>query len=285
MAIFETNFFSGTLGRFVDVTIINPSDTPPMFTKGNPYYQRPTKTLLLLHGYSGHRSDWLLGGHAREIATRYNFCVVLASAENKFYLNLPGTGNKYSDFFGVELPNFVHNAFHLSKEKEDNLVGGYSMGGFGALHVGLSHPDTFGGIVALSSALIVHQVAEMKPTDKPAQNVMADYDYYVTTFGDPEKVLTSKNNPEVLIEDLQKEGKPLPAIYMACGSEDFLIERNRAFDAWLTEKGVEHVFEEGPGIHNWDFWNVFIHPGIRYVLGEDITAGEPAETTETASEK
>ncbi len=277
MAIFETNFFSGSLGRFVDVTIINPSDTPPMFTKGNPNYQRPTKILMLLHGYSGHKSDWLLGGHAREIASRYNFCVVLASAENRFYLNLPGTGNKYSDFFGKELPAFVQNAFHLSKEKEDNLIGGYSMGGFGALHVGLSHPDTFGGIIALSSALIVHQVASMKPTDPT--NAMADYDYYVTTFGEPDKVLKSKNNPEVLIEDLLKEEKLLPAIYMACGTEDFLIECNRDFDAWLTEKGVEHVFEEGPGIHNWDFWNVFIHSGIKYVLGEDNSDEEPAENT------
>lgn len=268
MAVFDTTFYSMALSRIVDITIINPFDTPPMFTKGNPHYERPAKTLLLLHGYSGHKSDWLLGGHARELANQYNLVIVLASAENKFYLNLPGTGNKYSDFFGKEIMDFVHKAFHLSAAKEDNFVAGYSMGGFGALHLGLSHPDTFGGIVALSSALIVHQVATMKPSDNP-QNAMADYDYYATTFGDPKDVLTSKNNPEVLLEELLQKEKELPTIYMACGTEDFLIEPNRAFDAYLTEKGVEHTYDEGPGIHNWDFWNVFIHSGLQTLLGTD----------------
>ena len=138
------------------------------------------------------------------------------------------------------------------------------MGGFGALHVGLSHPEQFGSIIALSSALIIHQVATMTPG---FSNPVADYDYYAQTFGDPAAVLTSRNNPEVLVRDLKAAGAAIPSIYMACGTEDFLVESNRAFAAFLKEQQVPVKYEEGPGVHNWDFWNPHMDAAIRYHLG------------------
>ena len=49
-------------------------------------------------------------------------------------------------------------------------------------------------------------------------------------------------------------GKKIPEIYMACGTEDFLLEPNRAFHKFLEEQGVKHTYEEGPGIHDMKFW-------------------------------
>lgn len=71
------------------------------------------------------------------------------------------------------------------------------MGGFGALHTALTFPDSFGKVAALSSALIIHSIASMKPGD---DNGIANYDYYRECFGEPENVIQSDNNPETLIK-------------------------------------------------------------------------------------
>lgn len=264
MAQMTITIFSQSLKRFTDFCLILPTDTPPEFAGQNPAYQRPPKTLFLLHGYSGSMHDFLFSGNAQNLAMKYNLAIVCASGENSFYLNQKGTGRAYGDYFGVELPAYLQKTFGIAKTPEETMIGGFSMGGFGALHVGLSHPEQFGSIIALSSALIIHQVATMTPG---FSNPVADYDYYAQTFGDPAAVLTSRNNPEVLVRDLKAAGAAIPSIYMACGTEDFLVESNRAFAAFLNEQQVPVKYEEGPGVHNWDFWNPHMDAAIRYHLG------------------
>ena len=53
---------------------------------------------------------------------------------------------------------------------------------------------------------------------------------------------------------------------MACGTEDGLLENNRELRDFLQEKGVEHVYHESPGIHNWVFWNQYLEPAIQWML-------------------
>ena len=86
-------------------------------------------------------------------------------------------------------------------------------------------------------------------------------------FGDLETLETSDKNPEVQVQMLKAAGKPLPKLYLACGTEDGLIEANREFDAFLTAEGVAHTFEEGPGKHNWTFWNKHLPRGLEAILG------------------
>lgn len=139
------------------------------------------------------------------------------------------------------------------------------MGGFGAIHTGLSYPDTFGKIVALSSALIIHDIEDQKPG---FQNDMADYDYYTSVFGPLDKLKESPNNPEYLVKDLMKKGIELPELYMACGTEDFLLEQNRAFRNFLKREGAAVCYEESTGIHDWKFWNEYLAKGIQWALEE-----------------
>ncbi len=53
---------------------------------------------------------------------------------------------------------------------------------------------------------------------------------------------------------------------MACGTEDFLIEENRGFYDFLKSKAVEVEYVEGPGNHNWDFWDKYLEPSIQWLL-------------------
>ena len=139
------------------------------------------------------------------------------------------------------------------------------MGGFGALHTGLAFSQNYSKIAALSSALIIHQLRHMTPQDN---NPMANYAYYQDIFGDLQTAHLRECNPEVLIQQKLEAGEKLPGIFMACGTEDFLIEPNRAFAAFLKENNVDFEYKESTGVHNWKFWNEYTEPAIRWMLDE-----------------
>ena len=183
--------------------------------------------------------------------------------DNSFYLDGKATGRAYGRFIGEELVNYVARTFNLSSNKEDISIGGLSMGGFGAIHTGLQYPETFGKIVGLSSALIIHNI---KNIESDFIDDIANYEYYAMTFGDLKLLETSDNNPEVLYNKLKMAGKRIPPIFMACGTEDFLINENRAFHEFLLSENADVDYNESPGIHDWKFWNEYLEPGIQWIL-------------------
>lgn len=260
MALANVEFYSDCLRRCVTCKVIIPTDVDG---KDNPAYDRPMKTLVLLHGYSAMCADWIWNSQVMEVANRYNLCVVLPSGENSFYLDGKETGRAYASFIGKELLTFMRKTFGLSEKREDTYIGGFSMGGFGAIYLGLRFPDTFSKLFALSSALIMHEVMEMKPG---SHNGVANYEYFKLMFGEPTELEKSDNNPEVLAKKLLEKGKKIPGIYMACGTEDFLFKENRAFESFLTENKIEHVYKESAGEHNYQFWNSYLEPSVKWLL-------------------
>lgn len=249
--------------KFLDACKVNGK----LYGMGNTYYERPTKILVLLHGYNGGNLDWALYSNASEISSKYNLAVILPSGENSFYLDSEATGHKYATFVGQELIDYVRNTFHLSSRKEDTFVGGLSMGGFGAIHTALQFPDTFEKAFSLSGALIVHNVEKMAPGFK---DMMANYDYYKSVFGDPAFVLESDNNPETQIKKLKEENHRIPGLYMAIGTEDFLYKENQIFRHFLEEEKIDFEYHESTGVHDFVFWNANIEPAVRWLLGEGI---------------
>ncbi|MBR0355743.1 MAG: acetylesterase [Oscillospiraceae bacterium] len=237
------------------------------FLPHNPNYDRPARTLILLHGFSGNCQDFLLNSVASEISFMYNMAVVMPSGGLNFFLDLPATGQKYMSFIGEDLINYLRETFGLAATREDTYIGGASMGGFGAMHTAFAYPERFGGVVAISSALIIDELKDMKPgyMDK---NVMANYDYYVHTFGDLQTAKERDVNPEVLYRKLKAEGKPLPRIYMACGTEDFLLQHNRDMRDFLRAENADMRYEEGPGVHTWSFWNPRTVEGLQWLLSK-----------------
>jgi S-formylglutathione hydrolase FrmB len=231
--------------------------------EGNENYNRKMKTLFLLHGYSGSSKDWLLGSPVQELALKYNMAVIMPSGDNSFYLDAKGTGRAYCKFVGQELVDYIRNTFNIAMDKEDTFIGGLSMGGFGAIHTGLFYPETFGKIVALSSALIIRKIMNIT---EDFTDAIADYDYYTSVFGNLDELENSVNNPEYLVKKLKEENKKIPDIYMACGTEDFLIEDNREFYKFLKDEEVDVKYIESPGAHTWDFWSSNLEPSIQWLL-------------------
>ncbi|MCL2720738.1 MAG: alpha/beta hydrolase-fold protein [Treponema sp.] len=262
MANIKIEFFSNSLVRTVAFEMYIPNDfRTDIPREHNPYYDRNLKTVFVLHGYTGWGKGWTT---MYELAEKFNFALVFPSAENSFYLDMEATSGKYGTFVGSELIEYIRKTFGLCKTNEDTYISGLSMGGFGAIRTGLAYPDTFGKIVALSSALIVHDIADMKPGDSD-RNGLGNYHYYRNFFGDLDKVIKSDNNPETLVEKLLQQKISIPKIYMACGIDDFLLETNRRFHKFLIERNVNVEYIESNGGHDMDYWNEYFTKGFEWL--------------------
>lgn len=262
MSQLSIEFFSNVLKRPVQFKMVIPNDLNPDWNVPQKRKGEPMKTLFLLHGYTGAAGNWV----PEELPALYNFAIVMPSGENAFWVDGISTGHKYATFLAEELVNYVRSTFHLAMTKEDTFVMGLSMGGYGALHTALAYPETFGKAIGLSSAIIIHGIAHMKPgTD----NGVANYEYYRECFGDLEVVEQSRNNLEVLVDEIIENKTEMPEIFMACGTEDFLLEPNRAFHNYLESKGVSHKYYESKGIHDMVFWTEYAKKLVPMLFEEE----------------
>lgn len=221
---------------------------------------RRIRTLFLLHGYTGDAELWV----PEELAQKYHVAVIAPNGENGFWLDGCSTGHQYGTFVGKELVSYVRRTFGLAMSEEETCIMGLSMGGFGALHTALAYPEHFGKVAAMSSALIVHEIAHMKPGEG---NSVANYDYYHECFGDLETVEERSSNPEVLAKQLKENGIRLPEIFMSCGTEDFLLEENRTFHRYLDSIEIPHTYLESKGDHNMIFWNEYAEKFMELMFG------------------
>ena len=92
-------------------------------------------------------------------------------------------------------------------------------------------------------------------------------------FGKLTELVGSDKDYKALILRLKEQKAEIPRIYMACGLEDFLLETNRDYHAFLEENGVDVSYEEGPGSHEWDFWDRYILKLLSWLPLETATEG------------
>lgn len=257
MAYYTIKLFANSLKRHTTFEMLIPND----IREDMPRDGRNMKTLFLLHGYMGSAGNWI----PEYLAEKYNFAIVMPNGENSFWLDSISTGHKFCTFVGKELVDYIRKTFGLAAAAEDTYIMGFSMGGFGALHTAFTYPETFGKTAALSSALIVHDIAGMKAGE---DNGVANYEYYRECFGSLDTVSESENNPEILIKKLKKQGRTIPEIYMSCGTEDFLLENNRKFHNFLDENKIPHRYYESAGGHDMTFWNEYAVKFVEMMFGD-----------------
>lgn len=261
MAILEINFYSKMLKRSTTILAILPVDRPDRnFQKD--VDSENLKTLYLLHGYAGNYMDWLWGARIVELSMRYNVAVFLPSGENSFYLDDEEKEEYFGEFVGNEIIEFTRNVFPIPQKREKTFIGGLSMGGYGALRNGLKYNKNFGGIIALSSALIIHKISGIP---KDYRNAYASYNYYRRVFGDLNSLIGSDKDINALVTKLKQEKSSIPKIYMACGKDDFLVQENRDLFNFLKNEGLDVIYEEGEGGHDWDFWNKYIAKAFEWL--------------------
>ncbi len=247
MALFQCHFFSDVLGLSSSMTVILPQQskdvTAPHHNRGAMRYP----TLYLLHGLSDDHTIWQRRTSIERYVDPLGLAVVMPAVDRSFYTDM-AAGNRYWTFISEELPALAQSFFPLSSAREDTFVAGLSMGGYGAFRLALAHPERFAAAASLSGALDVVEVALLEEDDswRPSKRDI---------FGDPEKVKGSEMDLLHLADRLVESGSERPALFQWCGTEDWLHAANVRFKQHADEIGLRVDFSDGPGDHQWKYWD------------------------------
>jgi S-formylglutathione hydrolase FrmB len=229
MSILNVRFRSEALGKHTSFNVIHPDEGDGTFP-----------VLMQLHGYSDDSHSWLVNSRLAQHAAAFRMIVVLPDGGTSRYLNLPGHERfgmqRYEDLMMNDIPAEVNRLFHVRPGAW--AIGGLSMGGFGALRLGMKHPDRFASIWAHSAGL--------RPLDESFLAALED-----------------RNDASLEhYAGLLKRRGSRPVISFDCGVDDELIEYNRAFDRHLTDIGIDHAYHEHPGAHTWEYWDLHVQEAL-----------------------
>ena len=251
MAVAEMRFFSESLSLATSVQLILPmprrADVPV----------KPLPTLYLFHGMGDDDTAWLYKTNIERYATEAGLAVVMPDGELSCYENMVH-GCAYRDYILNELPRVVSNCFPLSDRREENFIAGCSMGGFGALKLGLAKPENYAAIGCFSAAHVEYQ------PDSYRNKHMLEL-----VYGD------SLAKIEAQIErDALNPSRPPLTVWHACGDEDVLKDnalKTRDFLSGIP--GLDYHFEMLPGKHDWALWDEMVR---RFILSLNLKKAEVA---------
>lgn len=264
MAFMTCHYYSSTMQRNIAVNVIIPTpqgneQITDTSTQEHYCYEKGLPVVYLLHGAYGDYCSWMRFSNIERYAQERCCAVVMASGGNEFYQDMY-RGLAYRTFFTQELPAFITSIFPVSKKREDTYIAGFSMGGYGAWYLALSTPELYCKSASMSGAL------DITSAYKDCKKGLIDSPFpWNEIFENPEALEGSDKDLFVLYEKCKKNGL-VPELYQACGTEDFLYQMNLKAKARMEEMGASLVYDEGPGGHNWDFWDLHIRNILDWML-------------------
>jgi enterochelin esterase-like enzyme len=266
---------------------------PPTYA-GSPMRRYPV--LYLLHGYGGKQDTFTtrlasLAESQDLLAVQQGFSefiVVTPSAytlhKGSMYSASPTTGD-WEKFIAEDLVAYMDSHYRTLATRMSRGLGGHSMGGYGALRIGMKRPDVFLSLYLMSSCCLSAN-RNPRPEGLAASEAIKTREQAVEAaaapgFG-PSTSLASAaawspnpNNPPLFLDLPVKDGKVRPeivakwvanapmetldahvaglnryyAIAIDVGTKDPLYNSNVQLHEKLTQLHVPHYFEEYEGDH------------------------------------
>ncbi|MBQ1477988.1 MAG: hypothetical protein IIZ33_07560 [Erysipelotrichaceae bacterium] len=242
------NFYSEYLKRNVDIDVILPEEYGyGRRQKGHPI-EKDFPVLYLLHGYNSDFETWERNSTLPFQLRDLPLAVVLPSGYNLWYGNGEKTGMDYTSFLAHELPAVLKNTVNISDRREDTFIGGLSMGGFGAVLLGLKYPEKYSRVISLSG---VTDLDLFYADDSFKTAINRDRDI---SLGKRDDLRKNHNDFEMLLEEGREKGTEFPEFYIACGIEDPVAQYSWNFKEKLKKYQVPFQYVERTGNHNWVFW-------------------------------
>jgi S-formylglutathione hydrolase FrmB len=248
------------LGRAVSVCVALPADYGSRSTHRYP-------TLYFLHGLFENERSWSERGGQRvlEDLSRQGqlggFLVVMPDGGKTFYVNSLDGHDRYEDFFIRELVPSIDRKYRTIANSAARGISGTSMGGYGALHLGMSHPDVFGSASAHSAALLARI-----PNPLPSEGRWGFYARILQgPFGSP---LSSEyweaNSPLTLADHPEQFGGL--KLYFDCGDHDRygFEEGAKQLHQKLEANGFPHDFALRPGDHGWSYLGLYMKYSLQF---------------------
>lgn len=196
--------------------------------------------LYLLHGHDGGHRNWIERTNLLAQTARLPLIVVLPDAGNSWYTNsLARPEERFEEYVAREVPAFVDQNFRTLTYREARYVAGLSMGGYGALKLGLKYSGRFSLAGSFSGS--TRAVADTAfPTVRDA-------------FGPAGSAARAENDLLALARDARiAEGT---YFYIDCGTDDGLLASNRAFAEAMSARPLAYEYHEVPGAHGWELWD------------------------------
>lgn len=239
MALITCSFKSGVLKLRTSINVILPEEEDSEFPMDRKY-----PTLYLLHGLSDDYTTWQRFTSIERYAGNHNLAVVMPEVHRSFYTNMKN-GYPYWTFVSEEIPKLARSCFPLSEKREDNFVAGLSMGGYGAFKMALRQPERYAAGASLSGALNIESV--LKAPESEVETGLI--------FGNVDTLRGTDQDIYHLAEKVAKSEGPKPKLYHCCGTDDMLYQDNIDFHEFSRDMDLDIVYEEGPGDHEWGYWD------------------------------
>ncbi|PCJ58301.1 MAG: esterase [Planctomycetota bacterium] len=260
MAFLECKFFSDVLGLSTAFNVIYPEKVEKQIGLVSNNSIGDVPVLYLLHGASDDHTVWARRTSIERYVANKNLCVVMPNADLSYYTDMKN-GRNYFKYICEELPETIKQTFNISNRKSDTFIAGLSMGGYGAFKAALTYPDKYCAAASLSG--VVDIVDQINKWDEDRIKILENI------FGDMNKIQGSKNDLYTLLDRVPNV-KSLK-LFQCCGLDDFLYEGNIKFKGIVEKLKLDFHFEDGPGNHEWGYWDTMIQKVIDWLpISKDI---------------
>lgn len=235
--------------------------------------QTPPGLLILLHGLTGNNAQWPSRVPLEPLADQHNLVIVCPDGHRSFWIN-QAYGFRFGDWVGSELPALMRSSLQISASRSDTLIGGLSMGGYGAFRAAFDHPMEFGAAFSLSGTLDVAEAAfrgrhpdlyEIGFGDdehpRPSDDLVSRTERFIAPR--PSSKATDETEAEssaVHVPDIRDV-----RLFASCGTEDELLEQNRLFAETADAARFELEYQEAAGQHDFEFWGHWLPIALNHV--------------------
>ena len=241
MAFATIQYHSRSLEKASSFNIVFPDD---------PAIPRPWSVFYLLHGLSDDHTIWMRRTSIERYVAGLPLAVVMPDGGRGWYTNAL-EGLAYEDDLIKDVIGLVDRTFPVKAERLGRAIGGLSMGGYGAVKLGLKHPEVFASVNSHSGALTAMRDPDLIKKLNPQ---------FGWIFGK-----APKDGPEDPLAILSRiDHGRIPALRIDCGTDDFLLKENREFHRQLESMHIPHEYVEFPGNHDWAYWDEHIQEAIAF---------------------
>ncbi|CAB3947185.1 hypothetical protein LMG7053_02343 [Achromobacter ruhlandii] len=221
--------------------------------------------MYLLHGNGGNRNDWHVKGKMQstvdELVAKGQIppaIFIMPDANTNWYVDLK---EKMETAFIEDLMPHVEKTYRTINAREGRVIGGLSMGGYGAIRFVLKYPEKFQAAALLSPAIYNPE----PPADSSARHVKVFAD--PNTDGAYSKNVWQQYNYPALMDAFLAKGIKVP-MYINSGDDDeFAIEA----DATLLYSQLRKAKQPAElrivnGKHEWMVWETTLGDSLKYVF-------------------
>lgn len=238
-------FQSKLMGASLPYNVILPPDYDTSPTTRYP-------VLYLLHGLTGHYSDWSSRSNVADHAAQYRMIVVTPEGNDGWYTdNASVTTDKYESYILQELIPDVQQRYRTIEARYGRSVAGLSMGGYGAIKFGLKSSNTFAFAASMSGAFAITRI--------PEKDLGQLGPILLKLFGPLGSDTRKANDIFEIVQNMPATRvAALPFFYFDCGTEDPLpsvFASNRDLAKLMFDKKIPHEFRQLPGDHSWAYWD------------------------------